>query len=99
MSYHIKWVINRWKNHKKMVFILLFLTILSVSVSVAYPLVFKYLLDTLKNIIVHPDNFPTPMKEVNRILWIIFAIGIASLISYLYPGMRGYMNLLFEYIL
>ena len=41
---HIKWIGQQWKNHKLFILLLVFLTILSTSVTIAYPLVFKKML-------------------------------------------------------
>lgn len=96
---HIKWIWNLWKGHKFFVLWLVFLTLLSASVSVAYPLVFKELLDTLKEILKYPDKFPEPSTEINRLIWLVIGIGLVKLFASLYPGFRAQMNLIFEYVL
>ena len=96
---HIKWIWDLWKKHKLHLLLLLFLTVISVSVAVAYPYVFKKLLDTLHDILLNPSKYPSPYNEVVKIVWILVAVGVAKLISSFYPSFRAYMNLLFEYVL
>lgn len=99
MNHHIKWIIRQWKAQKWFVVIMVFLTLLSSAVSIAYPWAFKELLDVLRDILQFPEKYPTPMNEVNRVIMLFLAIGIAQLISGVYPGIRGFVNMRFEHSL
>ena len=95
---HVKWIMNEWKDHKGYVLILLFLTVLSTSVAVAYPFLFRQLIDSLENSLANPDTI-NPMSPVYKISLIMLIVGFVRIISSFYPGFRAYMNLLFEFVL
>lgn len=96
---HIKWLWELWRKHKRFLLLLFVMTILSTSVAVAFPFLFKYLIDTVSNVLSEPAKHIAPQKEIYRIVWIFIIVGFVKMIASLYPGMRAYMNLLFEYIL
>lgn len=96
---NIKWIWNLWSNNKKFLLLLFFMTVLSTAVAVAHPYVFKILLDSLKDILKNPDEFPTPQKEINRVIWILLVIGLTKFVAAFYPGLRAFMNYRFEYTL
>lgn len=96
---HLKWILNEWKDHKGYIAILLFMTILSTSVAVAYPYVFKYLLDSLQSIAAQKTAYNEAMVKIHNICWVLVAIGVVKLFSALYPAIRATMNLIFEYVL
>ena len=99
MNKYIKWIWNEWKGYKHNVIILLFLTVLSTSVAVAYPYMFKNLLDSLQKILSEKTDYSIAMQKIYKIVWIIIVIGFVRLITALYPGFRAMMNLIFEYAL
>jgi ATP-binding cassette subfamily B protein len=96
---HIEWILNEWKDHKFFIVLLLFMTLLSTAVAVAYPYIFKYLLDTLQNVTNNKSDVNEAMQKVYNICWILVAVGVVKLISSLYPAIRATMNLIFEYVL
>jgi len=97
---HIVWIWkNLWSGYKGFIFLLVFATILSTAVSVSYPFVFKMLLDKISSINENRLIHFQPMKEIYKIVWIFISIGIVRIFVGLYPGLRAYMNLIFEYIL
>ncbi len=97
--HHIKWLWQLWRKHKGFILILTLLTILSTSVTVAYPLVFRNLLDTISDILIHPDAYPSPKKEMYRIVLILIGIGVVKMIAGIYPAFRALINYIFEYVL
>lgn len=99
MNKYLKWIWNEWKGYKYNILILLFLTVLSTSVAVAYPYMFKYLLDSLQKILAQKTEYSVAMQKIYKIVWIIVAIGFVRLITASYPGFRAMMNLIFEYSL
>ncbi|MFO8061298.1 MAG: ABC transporter ATP-binding protein [bacterium] len=96
---HVKWIWRLWRDHKKFILLLSFMTIVSAGVTVGYPLVFRELLDKISEILKSPDSFPAPQQEIYRIVWILVAVGIGRMIAGFYPALRAYMNYLFEYTL
>ena len=95
---HIRWIWNEWKHHKLFICLLVFLTVLSTSVAVIFPILFKELIDTIQNTLEKPDA-ENPMNPIYKIVWVMVAVGLIRVIASFYPGCRAYMNLLFEYIL
>ncbi|HOE90829.1 MAG TPA: ABC transporter ATP-binding protein [Candidatus Cloacimonadota bacterium] len=96
---HVKWIMDLWADHKLHIALLLFMTLLSTSVAVAYPFVFKYLLDVLQKVTADNTPYNEAMEKIYKICWIIAAIGGVKLISSFYPAVRAMMNSLFEYVL
>lgn len=99
MNYHIKWIWKQWVAHKWYVLILLVFTLLSSAVAIAYPLVFRKLIDLLSDILKFPAKYPEPMAEVDRIIELFLVIGVAWFISSFYPSFRAFMNVRFEHAL
>jgi len=99
MNRHMSWIMTQWKAQKWFVVIMVVLTLISSAVSIAYPWAFKELLDVLKNILAAPDKYPEPMKQINRVIMLFLAIGLAQLVSGVYPGIRGWVNMRFEHAL
>ena len=95
-NYYIKWIYNQWKDHKKFIALLIFMTMLSTAVTIAYPYVFKKIIDSFQNIVKHKDLYPNPQGIVIKYILIIVAIGLAQLIASLYPALRAFMNVTFE---
>jgi ATP-binding cassette subfamily B protein len=95
----VKWIIREWSEHQFFVILLVFMTILSTSVAVAYPFIFKNLLDTLQKVIAEKTAYNEAMEKIYRICWILVIVGVVKLISAFYPALRAMMNLTFEYVL
>lgn len=96
---HILWILNEWKSHKAFIALLIFMTLLSTSVAVAYPFVFKHLIDSLQKIIADKMNYNQAMMKIYSICWVLVAIGFVKLLSAFYPALRATMNLIFEFVL
>ncbi len=99
MNRNIAWIIKQWKQQKLFIVIMVVFTLGSSAVSIAYPWVFKLMIDLLKDVIANPLKHPTPLKEVNRVITLFFAIGIAQLVTGFYPAIRGWVNIRFEHSL
>lgn len=99
MNRHLKWIARQWVGQKWFLLIMLFFTLGSSAVSIAYPIVFRRLIDLLRDILSFPANYPAPMEEVNRVIMLFLAIGLAQLITGFYPAFRGWVNIRFEHAL
>lgn len=99
MNRNIAWIIRQWKQQKLFIAIMVVFTLGSSAVSIAYPWAFKLMIDLLKDVMANPLKHPTPMHEVNRVIMLFFAIGIAQLITGFYPAIRGWVNIRFEHSL
>ncbi len=97
MNEHIRWIGKRWWSNRYYIFLLLLMTLVSSAVAIGYPFLFKKLIDVLNAILLHPDKYPSPMKEVYKICWFFLWVGVAQFISAFYPAMRAYMNQYFEH--
>ena len=93
---HIKWILDEWRKHKLYICLLLVFTLLSASVAVIYPYLFRQLIDTIEQSL----NSASPsMTPIYHIIWIMLIVGIVRLVASFYPSMRALMNMLFEYTL
>jgi len=99
MNRNISWIIKQWKQQKLFIAIMVVFTLGSSAVSIAYPWAFKLMIDLLKDVIANPLKHPTPLVEVNRVIMLFLAIGVAQLITGFYPAIRGWVNIRFEHSL
>lgn len=99
MNKHIKWIFVQYKVQIWFVLIMVLFTLASSAVSIAYPYAFKRLIDLLKEILQNPELFPTPMVEINKVIWLFLAIGLAQFVTGFYPCIRAVVNLRFEHSL
>jgi len=99
MNKNVRWVVNIWKEHKLYIVLLFVLTFLSTAVTIAYPYMFKSIIDTYRDILLNPDKYPSPRKEIVKIIQILLVIGFVKMLASTYPAFRAFMNLVFEYTL
>ena len=95
---HIAWIRAVWSEKKGLVALLFFLTLLSSAVAVLYPYLSKLLLDTIQGLVETPGA-GDPMTEVDRLLMLFLAVGLAGLVASLFPGIRGVANSMFEHLI
>ncbi|MBU0936385.1 MAG: ABC transporter ATP-binding protein/permease [Spirochaetes bacterium] len=95
---HIRWVRHIWGEKGGLIVILFLLTLLSSAVAVAYPYLSKLLLDTIQRLLETPE-VTQPMTEVNRLLLVFVAVGVAGLVASIFPGLRGMTNSVFEHLI
>ncbi|MCE5257117.1 MAG: ABC transporter ATP-binding protein/permease [Spirochaetaceae bacterium] len=96
---HIAWIWNIWKERKGMIVLLLVLTLISSFVAVAFPLLTRKLFDLFQSIIEKKAEFSDPQKEISKIALYFLALGVAGFISGFFPGIRGALNVVFDYII
>jgi len=63
MNKHIRWIFTQYKAQKWFVLIMVFFTLASSAVQIAYPIAFKRMIDLLKDILAQTDLHPTPMVD------------------------------------
>lgn len=95
---HIAWIREIWSEKKGLVILLFFLTLLSSAVAVLYPYLSKLLLDTIQRLLEVPGP-GDPMAEVDRLLMVFLAVGLAGLVASIFPGIRGMTNSVFEHLI
>lgn len=96
---HVAWIARQWYPQRWFLFIMLFFTLGSSAVSIAYPIVFRKLIDLLRDIVGNRSDYADPMGAVDKVIWLFMAIGLAQLITGLYPAFRGWVNIRFEHML
>lgn len=94
---HIRWIREVWREQQGLVWLLLFLTLLSSAVAVAFPLLTKQLFDYLEKAIASGTEQETAMAQVRRIALYFAAIGLAGFFAGTFPGIRGALNMVFDY--
>jgi ATP-binding cassette subfamily B protein len=95
---HLAWIRAIWSEKGGLIAILFLLTLLSSAVAVSYPYLSKLLLDTIQGLLESPTA-SDPMLEVNRLLLVLVAVGLAGLVASLFPGIRGMTNSVFEHLI
>jgi ATP-binding cassette subfamily B protein len=98
--YYLKWIWNEYRSHKKIIFFLLALTLISTLVAVLFPIVFKYIIDELvEGLNLFNDGKMTlesAKSERNKMLLMLLAMGIGPIFGGIYPYFRAKMNIYFE---
>lgn len=87
MRKYIKWILQFWKPHKFHIAILVLFTLISTAVALSFPLVFKYLLDNVHQVLGTPDS-----PVFTKLLLVLGALGLARFVAGLYPGARAWLN-------
>jgi ABC-type multidrug transport system fused ATPase/permease subunit len=90
---HIAWLGAFWKPHRKFLVFLFFFTIVSSAVAIAYPLVFRRVIDGVYRSMAasNPQG-----AELTKLLGILALIAFGRFIAGFYPGFRAWMNLKLE---
>ncbi len=88
---HIRWIREFWQPHLIWLWVLFALTFLSSGVALAFPLVFRYVIDFLETSLAAAN--PDAAASVTwRAIWIFAVIGFARSVTHLYPGFRAMVN-------
>jgi len=85
---YLKWIMTFWKPHKKHLVILVFFTLVSSAVALSFPLVFRYLLDNVQQVLGSAGG----SSEFRKIIVILAVLAFARFIAGLYPGARAWLN-------
>ena len=85
---YLSWIMGFWKPHRKHLVILVFFTLISTVVALSFPLVFRYLLDHVQEVLGETEG----NGEFRKIILILGALAFARFISGLYPGARAWLN-------
>lgn len=95
---HILWIKNIYKERSWLILLLLFLTLLSSAVAVIYPYLSMKLLDSIQELLKTPE-VENPMAQIQRLLMVFVAVGLAELVASFFPGIRGITNNIFEHLI
>ncbi|MBU1702601.1 MAG: ABC transporter ATP-binding protein/permease [Candidatus Eisenbacteria bacterium] len=86
---HLRWLWGYWRPHTPILISLTLFTLVSTAVAVAYPLVFRWVIDRLTEIV-------GQSSEGAKIVSVMTALGFIALgriVAGLYPATRALMNL------
>ncbi|MCK5115988.1 MAG: ABC transporter ATP-binding protein [Candidatus Aegiribacteria sp.] len=85
---YLKWIAGFWKPHKKHLVVLALFTVVSSAVALSFPLVFRYLLDNVQQVLGEAGG----SSEFRKIVLILAVLAFARFIAGLYPGARAWLN-------
>ena len=85
---YLKWIVGFWKPHKKHLVVLALFTVVSSAVALSFPLVFRYLLDNVQQVLGSAGG----SSEFRKIVVVLAVLAFARFIAGLYPGARAWLN-------
>jgi ATP-binding cassette, subfamily B, multidrug efflux pump len=90
---HIAWLAEYWKPHRRFLIFLFLFTLVSSAVAIAYPLVFRKVIDGVYTVLetAKPEN-----AQLYRLIGILGLIAAGRLVAGFYPAFRAWMNLKLE---
>lgn len=89
----LAWLADYWRPHGVFAAVLVFWTLLSSAVAVAFPLVWKEVVDGLTAL---DAGAPIPASDLWRYSLILGAIAVGRVVVGFYPAFRAWMNLNLE---
>ncbi len=90
---HLAWLLAYWRPHRLFALLLLFMTLMSTAVAVAFPLVWGVVIDGLHAL---PRGGRLGDADLGRYAAILGAIALGRFVAGLYPGLRALMNMTIE---
>jgi ABC-type multidrug transport system fused ATPase/permease subunit len=88
----LAWIWSYWQPHRGFLVFLFIFTLVSSAVTVAYPMVFKLVLDHLATAAKETGG-KIPEAAVRRVLLFLGAIAVGRFVAGFYPSFRAWMNL------
>jgi ABC-type multidrug transport system fused ATPase/permease subunit len=88
----LAWIWSYWRPHRGFLVFLFIFTLVSSAVTVAYPMVFKLVLDHLAKAAKETGG-KIPEAAVRRVLLFLGAIALGRFVAGFYPSFRAWMNL------
>ena len=85
---YLKWIMDFWKPHKKHLGALVLFTLVSSAVALSFPLVFRYLLDNVQEVLGEAGGD----GSFRQVILILGALALARFVAGLYPGARAWLN-------
>lgn len=85
---HVQWIWRYWRPHRIVLVFLALFTLVSTAVTVAYPLVFRAVIDRVSGILESGEAD----AEIRTVMLILAAILVGHFVSRLYPATRAMVN-------
>ena len=85
---HVSWLWRYWTPHRHILIFLAFFTLVSTAVAVAYPLVFRSVIDRVSQMLEAGDA----STDISGIMLTLGLILVGYFVSRLYPATRAMMN-------
>jgi len=85
---HVQWIWRYWRPHRHILVFMLFFTLLSTTVAVAYPLVFRWVIDQVSGMF----EVGGESEGIRDVMLMLGAIALAHFVSRLYPAARAMVN-------
>ena len=85
---HVRWLWRYWRPHRRILVFLALFTLVSTAVAVAYPLVFRAVIDRVSEMFKAGDT----ETDISGIMLTLGAILVGYFVSRLYPATRAMMN-------
>ncbi len=95
----IAWIWRIWRERKGLIALLFALTLLSSAVAVAYPYLSKLLIDLIQGLVESRVPEPESAARIRRLALLVLAVGGVGFVANLFPGVRGAVNSVFDYII
>jgi ABC-type multidrug transport system fused ATPase/permease subunit len=89
----VRWILRAWGPHKGWAALLVFMTAVSAGVTLAYPLVFKRVVEELHGLVARRSIDTAAVdQDIVRVVEVLLLVGIARWVAALYPGLRALVN-------
>jgi len=85
---YLRWIVQFWRPHRLHLVVLVFFTLVSSAVALGFPLVFRYLLDHVQEVLGETDGG----GRFTDVMLILAALVLARFVAGLYPGARAWLN-------
>lgn len=86
MRRYFRWIFGFYRPHRVHLAFLVLLTLVSATVALAFPLVFRYLLQNMERVLTAEGG------EFSRFLQILGAVALGRIVAGFYPGARAWLN-------
>ncbi len=84
---YLRWIAAFWRPHGRHLAVLAVLTLVSSAVALSFPLVFRYVLDNVDQVLGSGGS-----SELRTVLLVLGALALARFVAGLYPGARAWLN-------
>lgn len=95
----LAWIWRIWRERSGLIALLFALTLLSSAVAVAYPYLSKLLIDLIQDLVQSRAPVADAAARIRGLALLVLAVGAVGFVANLFPGVRGAVNSVFDYII